>query len=54
MAEEISQFQNRQQSRLKELEKSLSEGGEKKKVFGDLEKALKDPSSMQKKKNPLD
>ena len=54
MAEEISQFQNRQQSRLKELEKSLSEGGEKKKVFGDLEKALKDPSSIQKKKNPLD
>jgi DNA-binding Lrp family transcriptional regulator len=54
MAEEISQFQNRQQSRLKELEKSLSEGGEKKKVFSDLEKALRDPSSLQKKKNPLD
>jgi hypothetical protein len=54
MAEEISQFQNRQQSRLKEIEKSLNEGGEKKKVFSDLEKALKDPSSMQKKKNPLD
>jgi hypothetical protein len=53
MAEEISQFQNRQQSRLKELEKSLNEGGEKKKMFSDLEKALKDPSSM-KKKNPLD
>jgi hypothetical protein len=54
MAEEISQFQNRQQTRLKEIEKSLNEGGEKKKVFSDLEKALKDPSSLQKKKNPLD
>lgn len=54
MAEEISQFQSRQQSRLKELEKSMNEGGEKKKVFSELEKALKDPSSMQKKKNPLD
>ncbi len=54
MVDEISQFQSRQQSRLKELEKSLSGGGEKQKVFSELEKALKDPSSLQKKKNPLD
>jgi len=54
MADEISQFQNKQQSRLKELEKTLSESRDKQRVFSDLDKALKDPSSLQKKKNPLD
>lgn len=54
MADEISQFQNRQQSRLKEMEKTLAEKRDKQSVFSDLDKALKDPSSLQKKKNPLD
>ncbi len=54
MADEITRFQNRQQSRLKEIEQSLGDGRDKKRVFSDLEKALKDPSSQQKKKNPLD
>lgn len=54
MSEEISQFQSRQQSRLKEIEKSLSEGRDKQRMFSDLDKALKDPASFQKKKNPLD
>lgn len=54
MAEEITQFQSRRQSRLEEIEKSLGDSREKKRVFGDLEKALKDPSSRQSKKNPLD
>jgi DNA-binding transcriptional regulator GbsR (MarR family) len=54
MADEITQFQSRQQSRLKEIEQSLGDSKDKKRVFSDLEKALKDPSSQQKKKNPLD
>lgn len=54
MADEISQFQNKQQSKLKELEKTLGENRDKQRVFSDLDKALKDPSSLQKKKNPLD
>lgn len=54
MADEITQFQNKQQSKLKELEKTLSENRDKQRVFSDLDKALKDPSSLQKKKNPLD
>lgn len=54
MADEITQFQSRQQSRLKEIEKALGDSRDKKSIFSDLEKALKDPSSQQKKKNPLD
>ncbi len=54
MMQEITQFQTRQQSRLKDIEKSLSENKDKQRVFSDLEKALKDPASLQKKKNPLD
>lgn len=54
MAEEITQFQSRRQSRLEEIEKSLGESRDKKRVFSDLEKALKDPSTRQQKKNPLD
>ena len=55
MADEINQFQSRQQSRLKEIEKSLGgDSRDKKRVFSDLEKALKDPAGQQKKKNPLD
>lgn len=54
MAEEISQFQTRRQSRLSEIEKTLGENADKKRVFSDIEKALKDHSSLQKKKNPLD
>jgi DNA-binding Lrp family transcriptional regulator len=54
MAEEITQFQSRQQSRLRDLEKSLGENRDRERVFSDLDKALKDPASLQKKKNPLD
>lgn len=54
ISEEISQFQNRQQSRLKEIEKSLGESRDRERVFSDLDKALKDPSGLKKKKNPLD
>ncbi len=54
MAEEISRFQNSRDSRLREIEQSLGESRDRKRVFSDLEKALKDPSSQQKKKNPLD
>ncbi|MGI6385699.1 MAG: hypothetical protein ACOX2W_00935 [Desulfomonilia bacterium] len=54
MADEIARFQSRRDSRLREIEQSLREGRDRKRVFSDLEKALKDPSSQQKKKNPLD
>ncbi len=54
MAEEITRFQNSRDSRLREIEQSLGESRDRKRVFSDLEKALKDPSSQQKKKNPLD
>ena len=54
IADEITQFQSRQESKLKEIEKTLGDSRDKKRVFSDLEKALKDPSSLQKKKNPLD
>ncbi len=54
ISEEISQFQSRQQSRLREIEKSLGESRDRERVFSDLDKALKDPSGLKKKKNPLD
>jgi hypothetical protein len=54
ISEEISQFQNRQQSRLKEIEKSLGENRDRERVFSDLDKALKDPTALKKKNNPLD
>ena len=53
MEEEISQFKTKQESRLKEIEQSLAKKGDKSSIFSELEKALKDPSSI-KKKNPLD
>jgi DNA-binding transcriptional regulator GbsR (MarR family) len=53
MEEEISLFKTKQESRLKEIEQSLSKKGDKSSIFSELEKALKDPSSV-KKKNPLD
>ncbi|HHO77018.1 MAG TPA: hypothetical protein ENN05_11430 [Deltaproteobacteria bacterium] len=52
--DEISQFQNRQQNRMKEIEKSLGKSTDKARIFNDLDKALKDPSAMKTKKNPLD
>ena len=54
MKDEISQFKNQQQSRLKEIEKTLGKSTDKAKIFSDLEKALKDPSAAKTKKNPLD
>jgi len=54
MKDEISQFKNQQQSRLKEIEKTLGRSTDKAKIFSDLEKALKDPSAVKPKKNPLD
>jgi DNA-binding transcriptional regulator GbsR (MarR family) len=53
MEEEISQFKTKQESRLKEIEQSLAKKGDKSSIFSEIEKALKDPSSV-KKKNPLD
>ena len=53
MEEEISRFKSQQESRLKEIEQSLAKKGDKSSMFSELEKALKDPSSL-KKKNPLD
>jgi len=53
MEEEISMFKTKQESRLKEIEQSLAKKGDKSSIFSELEKALKDPSSL-KKKNPLD
>ncbi|HVN70467.1 MAG TPA: hypothetical protein VMU10_00475, partial [Desulfomonilia bacterium] len=53
MEEEISLFKTKQESRLKEIEQSLAKKGDKSGIFSELEKALKDPSSL-KKKNPLD
>jgi len=54
IADEISQFQSRQSSRLKEIEESLGKGTQKSRIFDDLDKALKDPSQLKTKKNPLD
>lgn len=54
MKDEISQFQNKQAARLNEIEKTLGKKSDKARVFSDLEKALKDPSSVRPKKNPLD
>jgi DNA-binding Lrp family transcriptional regulator len=53
MEDEISQFKNKQESRLKDLEQSLGKKGDRSSIFSELDKALKDPSLM-KKKNPLD
>lgn len=53
MQEEITQFKTRQETRLRDIEESLARKGEKKSIYSELEKALKDPSLM-KKKNPLD
>ena len=53
MEEEITQFKTRQESRLKDIEESLARKGDKKSIYNELEKALKDPSLM-KKKNTLD
>lgn len=54
MKDEISQFQNKQQSRLKEIEETLGKNTDKSRMFRDLDKALKDPSVIKQKKNPLD
>lgn len=53
MQDEIKSFQQSQQARLGELEKTMGRKQEKEDLFGKLEQALKDPASM-KKKNPLD
>jgi len=53
MKDEISRFKDRQYSRLQEIEKSLNKGA-KSSVFSELENALKDPSNIKRKKNPLD
>jgi DNA repair photolyase len=53
MEEEISQYKTKQELRLKEIEQSMAKKGDKSSIFSELEKALKDPSSV-KKKNPLD
>lgn len=53
MEDEITRFKSRQESRLRDIEESLARKGDKKSVYTELEKALKDPSLM-KKKNPLD
>jgi hypothetical protein len=53
MEDEISQFKNKQESRLKDLEQTLGKKGDRSSIFSELDKALKDPSLM-KKKNPLD
>lgn len=53
MEEEITRFKTKQESRLKDIEESLSRKGDKKSIYNELEKALKDPSLM-RKKNPLD
>jgi len=53
MEDEISQFKNKQESRLKDLEQTLEKKGDRSSIFSELDKALKDPSLM-KKKNPLD
>jgi len=52
--DEISRFQDKQQSRLKEIEKTLGKSTDKAGIFSDLDKALKDPSAIKPKKNPLD
>jgi len=54
MKDEISQFQSKQQSRLKEIEKTLGKSTDKAKIFSDLDNALKNPSAIKPKKNPLD
>jgi DNA-binding transcriptional regulator YhcF (GntR family) len=54
MEKEIEKFRQQQTSRLDEIAKKLESGKENKKVFSDLDKALKDPSGVLKKKNPLD
>lgn len=54
MKDEITQFQSRQQSRMKEIEKTLGKKTDSAGIFSDLDKALKDPSTIKQKKNPLD
>ncbi len=53
MEEEISQYKTNQELRLKEIEQSMAKKGDKSSIFSEIEKALKDPSSV-KRKNPLD
>ncbi|MBN1636589.1 MAG: hypothetical protein JW920_08750 [Deltaproteobacteria bacterium] len=53
--DEITKFKHQQTSRLKEIEESLGKKKDKDSIFSELDKALKDPGSMlKKKKNPLD
>ncbi len=54
LKDEISQFRNKQLSRLKEIEMTLGRNTDKDRIFSDLDKALKDPSAIKTKKNPLD
>ncbi|HDP25108.1 MAG TPA: hypothetical protein ENN34_06665, partial [Deltaproteobacteria bacterium] len=46
MLDEISQFKSKQQSRLKEIEEALGKNSDKASMFSELEKALRDPSTM--------
>ena len=54
MAEEITLFRQQQGERLDSIERSLKSKETKSSIFEELERALKDPSTVRKKKNPLD
>ena len=51
---ELKSFKSRQQTRLGEIDEMLKRPAAKPDLFKDLDRALKDPASLPKKKNPLD
>ncbi|HOJ13253.1 MAG TPA: hypothetical protein PLT69_02000 [Deltaproteobacteria bacterium] len=53
LEDEISRFKARQETRMRDLEAALKGSPDKRSVFSEIEKALKDPT-LAKKKNPLD
>lgn len=51
---ELKDFKSRQQSRLSEIDELMKRPAAKPDLFKELDRALKDPSGLPKKKNPLD
>ena len=54
IAAELKDFKSRQQNRLSEIDELMKKPAAKPDLFKELDRALKDPSSLPKKKNPLD
>ncbi len=54
IAAELKDFKSRQQTRLSEIDELMKRPAAKPDLFKELDRALKDPSGLPRKKNPLD